>query len=438
MKNLMNFFSLDEQSYHLLESRTSNEVLYNKSEHRPYGVIMSVGNVDYYVPMKHDLNVTSKPFLESAVYLVPSQTLNYPFSGFDFQHVLPIRDNEYTFTLNNQLVGMDQRSLATQKQNEIADKLEKYIINYKHYQRGENIELVDGKLPDTKTFKVSTLNYFHQELGLEPTFDAQKIQDKFSKEDELILMSSQPYKQYANDVEISEAEEIQLVLNVLSESAVFQEKTPWNLEVFKQEKSLGYLAYGESWTNDFEIETDLERLREMVKQNKYRNLYSEIDFQDMLKEIDFQTPEQKQFELGKQLNQSLGQIPVLYKGKQTSMKEILSMEQIQSKNFPDIQAAKMEGLEIIAEEYSPEKIYFYKEIDETKQIQMASSHPDKVISYFNLLLKEKQDIQYDFSLINNEFGKDSFQDKNIISNIQKNLISKERQSRMEREEDLER
>lgn len=438
MTQMKNFYYLDNASYRKLRRKTNNEILFNYGERRPYGVIMSVGKIDYYVPLTHNLRLSKHPFLEEATFPLPSTNKNFPDAGFDFQHALPIKNNEYSFVLDNQLVDSDQRLLATQQQNDIASKLEKYVENYKHFKRGENLELMNGKIPDTKIFQVSTLKFFHQELGLEPTFDVQKIQDKFSKEDELILMSSQPYKQYANDVEISEAEEIQLVLNVLSESAVFQEKTPWNLEVFKQEKSLGYLAYGESWTNNFEIETDLERLREMVKQNKYRNLYSEIDFQDMLKEIDFQTSEQKQFELGKQLNQSLEQIPVLYKEKQTSMKEILSMEQIQSKNFIDIQAAKTEGLEIVDEEYSPDKIYFYKEIDGTKQIQMASSHPDKVISYFNLLLKEKQDIQYDLSLINNEFGKDAFQDKNIISNIQKNLFSKERQSRMEREEDLER
>ena len=96
MQNLMNFFSLDDSSYHLLRMKTGNEILYNKSEHRPYGVIISVGKVDYYVPMKHDLNVTSKPFLDTAVYLIPSQTLNYPYGGFDFQHVLPIKDGAYS------------------------------------------------------------------------------------------------------------------------------------------------------------------------------------------------------------------------------------------------------------------------------------------------------------------------------------------------------
>lgn len=140
----MNFFSLDDSSYHLLRMKTGNEILYNKSEHRPYGVIISVGKVDYYVPMKHDLNVTSKPFLDTAVYLIPSQTLNYPYGGFDFQHVLPIKDDAYSFTLNNQLVANDQRTLATNMQNQIASKLEKYVENYKYYQRGENLELVDG------------------------------------------------------------------------------------------------------------------------------------------------------------------------------------------------------------------------------------------------------------------------------------------------------
>ena len=440
MKNLMNFFSLDDASYRLLERKTGNEILYNKSEHRPYGVIMSVGNVDYYVPMKHDLNVASKPFLETSVYLIPSQTLNYPYGGFDFQHALPIKEGAYSFTLNNQLIANDQRTLATNMQNMIASKLEKYIENYKHYQRGENLELVDGQLPDTRTFRVSTLNYFHEEIGLEPTFDIQHIIDKFSREDDLSLIENHPYVHYTNETEISDAEDIQLVLNVFSEKEreEIQEQSPWNLELIKSGKTLGYLAYGESWSSEFEIQDELEVLRDRVRQNDYRNLYSEIDFKDFLEELGFEMEGSLENDKSVNLQKYLRQIPFVQKGNLQEMYELLAEEQVYSRSFSDIESAKKDGFELIEKEFTPNKIYYYKNEEEGKVIQFASENPKEIAKYFELMLKNKRNVTYDFTKIDKYFGVDSGQTKNTLKNIKQIVKAKDSNRRsIEQENEME-
>ena len=685
MQNLMNFFSLDDSSYHLLRMKTGNEILYNKSEHRPYGVIISVGKVDYYVPMKHDLNVTSKPFLDTAVYLIPSQTLNYPYGGFDFQHVLPIKDGAYSFTLNNQLVANDQRTLATNMQNQIASKLEKYVENYKHYQRGENLELVDGQLPDTRTFKVSTLNYFHEEIGLEPTFDIQRIMDKFSREDDLSLIENHPYVHYTNEAEISDVEDIQLVLNVFSEKEQdeIQAQSPWNLELMKGGKSLGYLAYGESWSTEFDIQDELEDLQNRVRRNDYRNLYSEMDFRDWLHESGFEMDyrlnemhqqinkdflndvrfnedqkavlqqgiskgldvsiyadpkfdswqmeqvlagltneldvaiyaypkfdskqmeqiregleqkldvsiyanpefnaeqmaeiksglevgvdvsiyantqfdhyqmweileglmdkrdvsiyakpefdncqmqeiklgmlrdvdvtvyanpefnydqmeqireglEQKldvsiyanpefnanqmeqireglkegldvhsyanpefnvnQMEKIKQLEaiknrvrqnndraeriqKYLAELPIVQRGKLQKMKDILSEEQVYSKRFEDIEMAKSEGFELLEKEFTPNKIYYYKNEEEGKVIQFASDNPKEITKYFEWMLKTKGNVAYDFSKVDKDFGRDDRQTENTLKTIKQIVKAKDSNRRsIEQENEME-
>lgn len=685
MVQLKNFYYLDSASYRRLKAVTNDEVLFNYGERRPYGMIMSVGKSDYYVPMTHDLRLMKHPFLESAVYPLPSTERNFPDAGFDFQHALPIKDGAYSFTLNNQLIANDQRTLATNMQNQIASKLEKYVENYKHYQRGENLELVDGQLPDTRTFKVSTLNYFHEEIGLEPTFDIQRIMDKFSREDDLSLIENHPYVHYTNEAEISDAEDIQLVLNIFSEKEQdeIQAQSPWNLELIKGGETLGYLAYGESWSTEFDIQDELEDLQNRVRRNDYKNLYSEMDFRDWLHESGFEMDgrvnemhqqinkdflndvrfngnqkavlqqgiskgldvsiyadpkfdscqmeqvlagltneldvaiyaypkfdskqmeqiregleqkldvsiyansefnaeqmaeiksglevgvdvsiyanpqfdhyqmweileglmdkrdvsiyakpefdncqmqeiklgmlrdvdvtvyanpefnydqmeqireglEQKldvsiyanpefnanqmeqireglkegldvhsyanpefnvnQMEQIKQLEalknqvrqnddraehiqKYLAELPIVQRGKLQKMKDILSEEQVYSKRFEDIEMAKIEGFELLEKEFTPNKIYYYKNEEERKVIQFASENPKEIAKYFELILKNKRNVTYDFTKIDKDFGVDSGQTKNTLKNIKQIVKAKDSNRRsIEQENEME-
>lgn len=441
MVQLKNFYYLDSESYRRLKAVTNDEVLFNYGEKRPYGMIMSVGKSDYYVPMTHDLRLKKHPFLESAVYPLPSIERNFPEAGFDFQHALPIKDDAYSFTLNNQLIANDQRTLATNMQNQIASKLEKYVENYKHYQRGENLELVDGKLPDTRTFKVSTLNYFHEEIGLEPTFDIQHIIDKFSREGNLSLVDNYPYVHYMNEAEISDAEDIQLVLNVFSEKEQDEilEQSPWNLELMKGGKSLGYLAYGDSWSTEFEIQDELEDLKNRVRQNDYKNLYSEIDFKDLLKDSGFELDNEIENEKAMKLQKYLGQIPFVHKGNLQEMDNLLAEEQVYSRSFRDIDIAKNDGFEIMEEEFTPNKIYYYKNEEKEKVIQFASENPKEVAKYFELMLKSKSNVTYDFTKIDKDFGRDDMKTESVLSTIRKIVRMKDiNQKNIEKENEMER
>ncbi|MCW8634288.1 hypothetical protein OQG83_11460, partial [Streptococcus macedonicus] len=66
---------------------------------------------------------------------------------------------------------------------------------------------------------------------------------------------------------------------------------PWTLEVMRNGQSLGYLAYGEDWGNDFDIEDELVNLENWVKDNQVTNhLYSQKDINAFLattQEVEF-------------------------------------------------------------------------------------------------------------------------------------------------------
>lgn len=60
-------------------------------------------------------------------------------------------------------------------------------------------------------------------------------------------------------------------------------QAPWTLEVMKKGQSLGYLAYGEDWGNDFDIEDELVNLENWVKDNQVTNhLYTQKDINAFL------------------------------------------------------------------------------------------------------------------------------------------------------------
>ena len=72
---MINYFTLTEEYFKYLQKKTNGEILWNKNEKRPYGLIMEVGKIDFYVPFTHDLRINRFPFLKDASYQVPSEEL---------------------------------------------------------------------------------------------------------------------------------------------------------------------------------------------------------------------------------------------------------------------------------------------------------------------------------------------------------------------------
>ena len=82
---------------------------------------------------------------------------------------------------------------------------------------------------------------------------------------------------YSLNLEVHSPEEVDNLSDV---------KAPWSLEVTKDNQSLGFLAYGEDWGNDFNIEDELVNLDSWVTRNQVENhLYSQEEVNSFLKPL---------------------------------------------------------------------------------------------------------------------------------------------------------
>jgi hypothetical protein len=177
---MINYFTLTEEYFKYLQKKTNGEILWNKNEKRPYGLIMEVGKIDFYVPFTHDLRINRFPFLKDASYQVPSEKLGYSSAGLDFQHAIPIvqSDTEAGFILANQSVFPDQKFFVKNKEAEIVNKFSKYVRDYEKYistplkyKTKENLGF------NPKIYTYSTLQYFHKELGIEASQQLKNTQE---------------------------------------------------------------------------------------------------------------------------------------------------------------------------------------------------------------------------------------------------------------------
>lgn len=177
---MINYFTLTEEYFEYLQKKTNGEILWNKNEKRPYGLIMEVGKIDFYVPFTHDLRINRFPFLKDASYQVPSEQLGYSTAGLDFQHAIPIvqPDTEAGFILANQSVFPDQKFFVKNKETEIVNKFSKYVRDYEKYISTPIKDKTKENLGfNPKIYTYSTLQYFHKELGIETSQQLKNTQE---------------------------------------------------------------------------------------------------------------------------------------------------------------------------------------------------------------------------------------------------------------------
>ncbi|MCT0015361.1 hypothetical protein EFE32_00500 [Lactococcus lactis subsp. lactis] len=177
---MINYFTLTEEYFKYLQKKTNGEILWNKNEKRPYGLIMEVGKIDFYVPFTHDLRINRFPFLKDASYQVPSEELGYSTAGLDFQHAIPIvqSDTEAGFILANQSVFPDQKFFVKNKEAEIVNKFSKYVRDYEKYISTPLKDKTKENLGfNPKIYTYSTLQYFHKELGIEASQQLKNTQE---------------------------------------------------------------------------------------------------------------------------------------------------------------------------------------------------------------------------------------------------------------------
>lgn len=123
------------------------------------------------------------------------------------------------------------------------------------------------------------------------TWNIDDIQEQLSQESDLVGTQAVDVV-YMNEVYLNQGYSLSLAIHSNEEVENLTDvAAPWTLEVMRNGQSLGYLAYGEDWGNDFDIEDELVNLENWVKDNQVTNhLYSQKDinaFLATMQEVEF-------------------------------------------------------------------------------------------------------------------------------------------------------
>ena len=114
------------------------------------------------------------------------------------------------------------------------------------------------------------------------------IQESLSNEGDLVsTIASDSSVIYTNTVNFDQAYSLNLEVHSPEEVDNLSDITaPWTLEVTRDNHSLGYLAYGEDWGNDFNVEEELVNLDNWLARNQVENhLYSQEEVNSFLEPL---------------------------------------------------------------------------------------------------------------------------------------------------------
>lgn len=130
-----------------------------------------------------------------------------------------------------------------------------------------------------------------KESTVDETWNIDDIQEQLSQESDLVSTQAVDVV-YMNEVYLNQGYSLSLAIHSNEEVENLTDvAAPWTLEVMRNGQSLGYLAYGEDWGNDFDIEDELVNLENWVKDNQVTNhLYSQKDINAFLattQEVEF-------------------------------------------------------------------------------------------------------------------------------------------------------
>lgn len=137
-----------------------------------------------------------------------------------------------------------------------------------------------------------------KESTVDETWNIDDIQEQLSQESDLVGTQAVDVV-YMNEVYLNQGYSLSLVIHSNEEVENLTDvAAPWTLEVMKNGQSLGYLAYGEDWGNDFDIEDELVNLENWVKDNQVTNhLYSQKDINAFLATTQAVEPKRGEFVL---------------------------------------------------------------------------------------------------------------------------------------------
>ena len=137
-----------------------------------------------------------------------------------------------------------------------------------------------------------------KESTVDETWNIDDIQEQLSQESDLVGTQAVDVV-YMNEAYLNQGYSLSLAIHSNEEVENLTDvAAPWTLEVVKNGQSLGYLAYGEDWGNDFDIEDELVNLENWVKDNQVTNhLYSQKDINAFLATTQAVEPKRGEFVL---------------------------------------------------------------------------------------------------------------------------------------------
>lgn len=216
-----------------------------------------------------------------------------------------LTDGKYSQTMSNEQIrgALDALNKTTNILQEHPDMITLAVDNDEagqNFVKGlqeDGIPVVSDLPPRKESqTKMDWNDYLKQETNtkestVDETWNIDDIQEQLSQESDLVGTQAVDVV-YMNEVYLNQSYSLSLVIHSNEEVENLTDvAAPWTLEVMRNGQSLGYLAYGEDWGNDFDIEDELVNLENWVKDNQVTNhLYSQKDinaFLATMQEVEF-------------------------------------------------------------------------------------------------------------------------------------------------------
>lgn len=223
-----------------------------------------------------------------------------------------LTDGKYSQTMSNEQIrgALDALNKTTNLLQEHPDLITLAVDNDEagqNFVKGlqeEGIPVVPDLPPRQAAQKKMDWNdYLKQEVKsktntVAETWDIDDIQEQLSQESDLVGTQAVDVV-YMNEVYLNQGYSLSLAIHSNEEVENLSDvAAPWTIEVMKNGQSLGYLAYGEDWGNDFDIEDELGNLENWVKVNQVTNhLYTQKDVNAFLATTQAVEPKRGEFVL---------------------------------------------------------------------------------------------------------------------------------------------
>lgn len=223
-----------------------------------------------------------------------------------------LTDGKYSQTMSNEQIrgALDALNKTTNILQEHPDLITLAVDNDEagqNFVKGlqeEGIPVVSDLPPRQAAQKKMDWNdYLKQEIKpktntVAEAWDIDDIQEQLSQESDLVGTQAVDVV-YMNEVYLNQGYSLSLAIHNNEEVENLSDvAAPWTIEVMKNGQSLGYLAYGEDWGNDFDIEDELGNLENWVKVNQVTNhLYTQKDVNAFLATTQAVEPKRGEFVL---------------------------------------------------------------------------------------------------------------------------------------------